>query len=509
MKAMFRSIAILLAIHLGPSHAVAQGTAPPVAASGGGDAVAQGTAPPVATSLGGDAVTRGTAPPVAASGGGDAAPFAVPNSAAATGPAAAPMGDECAPNAQTVGPGGKTASAGSGDADDGAPCASFWVRDRGWSRQRPDRPGVSLGEYVIVQTDQPLPTLLANQRNDRQLGLYINDLFFKDIKPMPVPHRPRAAMFHLVRSEDNRSLWSVLFTRKGLGGNARNTCDNDPHDGIYLSVGYGNGESVAPQNSACLEYFPHPWGATALAALCIAFILFTLWKARTTSMIRDVGIPPPGKLGPYSLARFQMALWFVTVICAILFCYAVTGDLSPIPQGTLILMGIGAGTAVGAGAIDVSAAPGSFTDYRQQRRVYAQSHVRLRQLSLAAASQDSALKAAQAANDPAASTRLGNDLRSAQASAEKLRRVAAVYEAPASKGFLVDILSDGNGIAFHRVQVLIWTMVYWIIFIVTLVHTISLTDFDPTALALMGLSGATYLGFKLQQPAKTGENTRG
>ena len=52
-------------------------------------------------------------------------------------------------------------------------------------------------------------------------------------------------------------------------------------------------------------------------------------------------------------------------------------------------------------------------------------------------------------------------------------------------------------------------MVYWIIFIVTLVHTISLKDFDPTALALMGISGATYLGFKLQQPAKTGDKIDG
>ena len=188
-------------------------------------------------------------------------------------------------------PGGKAATSGPGNVDDGAPCATFWVRDRGWTTEKPTRPDVSLGDYVIVQTNEPLPTLIANQTNGRKLGLYINDLFFKDIIPMPVPERPRAAMFHLVRTDDNRDLWSVLCTRKGLGGNPRNTCDMDPRDGIFLSVGYGDGVAVAPQNSACLEYFPKPWFAAFLAALCFAFIAFTIWKSRTTSMIRDVGIP--------------------------------------------------------------------------------------------------------------------------------------------------------------------------------------------------------------------------
>ena len=80
-------------------------------------------------------------------------------------------------------------------------------------------------------------------------------------------------------------------------------------------------------------------------------------------MLRDSGDPrTDGKNGTYSLGRFQMAVWFVTVVFAFLFAYAVTGDTSPIPQGTLILMGIGAGTALGAAAIDLNKRTASKTD---------------------------------------------------------------------------------------------------------------------------------------------------
>jgi ABC-type Mn2+/Zn2+ transport system permease subunit len=63
-------------------------------------------------------------------------------------------------------------------------------------------------------------------------------------------------------------------------------------------------------------------------------------------------------------------------------------------------------------------------------------------------------------------------------------------------------MSDSNGIAFHRLQVFVWTLVFWFIFIFALFHRITLMNFDPTQLGLMGISGATYLGFKLQEQPK-------
>ena len=97
---------------------------------------------------------------------------------------------------------------------------------------------------------------------------------------------------------------------------------------------------------------------------------------------------------------------------------------------------------------------------------------------------------------------LREQLKNAQAEHTALGPKVEAFEAPASRGFFTDILSDANGVAFHRLQVFAWTLVFWAIFMFTLIHKITLMDFDVTSLALMGISGATYLGFKLQQKQK-------
>jgi hypothetical protein len=52
---------------------------------------------------------------------------------------------------------------------------------------------------------------------------------------------------------------------------------------------------------------------------------------------------------------------------------------------------------------------------------------------------------------------------------------------------------------FHRLQVFGWTLVFWAVFVTTLFKTITMTDFDTTQLALLGINGGTYLGFKVQE----------
>ena len=65
-----------------------------------------------------------------------------------------------------------------------------------------------------------------------------------------------------------------------------------------------------------------------------------------------------------------------------------------------------------------------------------------------------------------------------------------------SKGFILDILSDENGVVFHRFQMAVWTIVLGIIFVYSVWKHLAMRDFDPTLLALLGISAGTYLGFK-------------
>ena len=49
----------------------------------------------------------------------------------------------------------------------------------------------------------------------------------------------------------------------------------------------------------------------------------------------------------------------------------------------------------------------------------------------------------------------------------------------------------------HRLQVLLWTFVLGVVFVASVAHVLSMPEFNTTLLALMGISGATYLGFKM------------
>ncbi len=73
---------------------------------------------------------------------------------------------------------------------------------------------------------------------------------------------------------------------------------------------------------------------------------------------------------------------------------------------------------------------------------------------------------------------------------------------PVHVTFLHDLLTDLNGLAFHRYQAFLWTITLGIFYVVALYRTVATQDLDPNLLTLMGISSGTYLGFKL--PEKQG-----
>jgi hypothetical protein len=371
-----------------------------------------------------------------------------------------------------------------------------------------------------------LQDTLKKEKPSEKLGLYIDDQYFKDI-PAQAVSTSKAVMFHLKRTDVNRDTWSVLYGRKTFNlAFRRDTepCKAGVRDAVALVAGYPDGTTVGPVSYACLEYFPDMLAAAGLLVLAAALLVATIWFSMNSPLIRDMGIPPPGKLAPYSLARFQMALWFVTIVCGLLWIYAVTGDISPIPDGALILMGIGAGTAIGAAAIDLSERSGSKEDYdaaKSKRKLSTEAVTAYKnQVGENEKRIDEKQKQIDATagatlpetNSSDMNTQLANlktQLGSLKIQLEAAEKVVSendakvkAFEVPASIWFIADILSDGNGIAFHRLQVFAWTMVFWLIFVISLWHKVTMIDFLASQLALMGISGATYLGFKLKEPPK-------
>jgi hypothetical protein len=73
---------------------------------------------------------------------------------------------------------------------------------------------------------------------------------------------------------------------------------------------------------------------------------------------------------------------------------------------------------------------------------------------------------------------------------------------PAVSAGLIDLLRDGDGISFHRFQIVVWTIVLGVIFVRAVAIDLTMPEFDTTLLGLMGLSSGTYIGFKFPEKPK-------
>jgi hypothetical protein len=68
-----------------------------------------------------------------------------------------------------------------------------------------------------------------------------------------------------------------------------------------------------------------------------------------------------------------------------------------------------------------------------------------------------------------------------------------------SQGFILDVLSDSQGVSLHRLQMFVWTIVLGVVFLWTTLSTLAMPEFDDTLLALTGIASGTYLGFKIPE----------
>jgi hypothetical protein len=73
-----------------------------------------------------------------------------------------------------------------------------------------------------------------------------------------------------------------------------------------------------------------------------------------------------------------------------------------------------------------------------------------------------------------------------------------------SRGFWKDI-SGGENVELHRLQIIAWTVVLAFVFVVRIFTKLSIPDFNPTLLGLLGMSAGTYVGFKFPENKSSAE----
>lgn len=329
--------------------------------------------------------------------------------------------------------------------------------------------------------------------NASKLVPYINGRAIRGNYPEEIHLERGRIIYHLEIIPENKEIWTDLL---GAPDGVRRP--------VTLSVGLEDGSAFdsvhEKDNPLILTVISPVYGIVAL--LVIATTLFLLlWLARNTNIIREPGLPPaPGKRRPYNLGRAQMAFWFFLIYASYLTIWLITSALDTITASLLALMGISAGTALSEAMIDNNKdanKTNQFQDLTAEKLALEQSVTENQaQLDTFDATSTSAV---DQSNREALSRQLLDARTRIGQIDQQLRALGSQQTAPASAGFLRDILSDSSGYSFHRFQIFAWTIVLGIIFISSVYNNLTMPEFSTTLLGLMGLSAGTYIGFKFPE----------
>jgi hypothetical protein len=187
-----------------------------------------------------------------------------------------------------------------------------------------------------------------------------------------------------------------------------------------------------------------------------------------------------------------MAFWFFLVIISYVFIWMVSDVYSILTTSVLTLIGISTATAMGTTVIDGNKGKGASREL--DTRVKEKTA-----LVVDIDKSESDIKNA----DPANLVNLNKELAVKKVQLtqldNKIHDLENTVKSLPSEGFFVDILSDANGISFPRFQIAGWTVVLGVIFIASVYRVLSMPEFDPQLLALMGISSGTYIGFKFPE----------
>lgn len=385
------------------------------------------------------------------------------------------------------------------------------AEDRGWA---------GIGDIIVVEVENLKPlvnkakcedsngTPLTSDCTKQELALFLDGRKIVGIVPesIALDGNNGSLQFHLKRSvNQNDEMWADLLGNPSLKG--ENTIfERD----TKVSIGLENNSAINDSKQFRLLRIRQYrfWIFTVLYGLLL-FLMYRL--AVKSDILRDIGEQPDPqsnsygfgirrafsfgeklRLKPYSLARFQMAFWFLLVIGSFSYVWLITGAYDIITTEILGLIGIGAGTALGAAAIDVGRVEGDNIKSKENEAKKAELETALQnletQLNVSPPPDNSADLTAQIA---------AKKKEIADLDAEIAKLSAA--KRPESEGFLKDVLTDATGVSFHRFQMFIWTLVLGVIFIAAVWSRLSMPEFGATLLALFGISAGTYLGFKIPE----------
>ena len=359
-------------------------------------------------------------------------------------------------------------------------------------------PTVGLNDEVHIRLDGET----AVQPNTIQLRL---DGWPLLVEPRVRPDRGEL-IFGLVRLDTNRSMWSHLLGNPFGRGRITAVPISVEMDGRPLTWNQQHLSDEAPEPKINLIVYSSPLMTLGIIVSLFVGAVVAFACSRTT-MMRDTLIPQIRLSDrPYSLGRFQMIVWFCLILISFLFIFAVTLDLNSITPESFVLLGISGTTALAAVAID-----------QNKNSPIAQTQRNLDAMGIKTCNDADIIytEAVKNKNENAKAQTiipganiLPNSVSRLPANADPtIKEMWTEYKAQikdfVSSGFLNDLVNDVNGPTIHRWQILIWTLILGGIYLARVYMNLETPIFGTNLLALMGISGGVYLGFKIPEKQTT------
>jgi hypothetical protein len=356
------------------------------------------------------------------------------------------------------------------------------------------KPATVAGKESHIRLNSKLLVIVSGPLIDpaAKYTLFFNDALVPGLEPPDITSylTSSALRFKLQRSSLNDVFWRQL-----LGSPSAS------HVNVSVSVGHqaATGASeriVGTGDSATFGLLVFTNWELALATAIVLLALFFVWgHARNRTTLRDSLLPQlEASRQPFSLGRSQMAFWFTLIFAAFVVLFFILQDTNVLTSQALLLMGISGTTAAAAIAVDVAkTSPADNVNvalqalglktYEDVVRVRQEIIDRQQQLAALAADDPRRVQLQVAINDRTSVLRMYED-----------------YARPfVSQGWWKDVTTDINGPTVHRMQVVFWTLALGAIFLYGVYRNLAMPEFNGTLLALMGISSAGYVGFKVQE----------
>jgi hypothetical protein len=350
---------------------------------------------------------------------------------------------------------------------------------------RADAPSdCGMGSILVLPFENLAQWQSATGHAASALTLYLNDVPMTGVTPLPgqvgdlskTPYSLRFALNRDLATANSAAAWRALLS----------TADGSPIT-TTVSVGVDSIRWVYPQgqtiNISIPRYSYLPWGIGALVVVMLWLMArFTptlraypavplSHRAFTASSqqpalarISNIPVSEATFTPPYSLSMLFMALWIFVVSLSFFSLWGLTHS-DMINTTALALLGIGATSMVFSRAIDIPTDDDKTAD---------------RDLATAIT--------AYAPDNPA----LENAVTDAVKSVIRARLATTGH-------WMSDLFSEKGSprLDLHRLQLAAFTAFYFVVFLWSLNTLLTLPDFSPNTLALLGISNAGYLGFKL------------